>query len=392
MVDKVKIHNFKSIENMELELGLLNIFIGANGAGKTNILEALGIISSAVYGIVDDESLLRRGVRPGVPRLYKTSSKHKKMSAHIGFSIEGDECSYQVSLLNPLDKPNPNWHFKTEKLLSGKDTLNTSRGVKNSKNRVNGIIPSVLSELSDDAEVGKFINKIKNYAIYNPNTSVLRGVVPDQQMRAPVGLLGGGLADSVYNLCVEAKNDEFIEEALEDIISLFDWVGDISTATNVSAIMSMSVPRTKRAILFKDAYMREKYNRLTAADSSEGILYLLFIMSLCLSKDIKLWAVDNVDQALNPRLLKQMMRLIFEWLSNDNDSQMLCTAHNPAVLDSIDFSDDKVRLYIVDRNKDGLTVANRFRVTKEMIDISQEKNIPLSRMWTDGYLGGVPDV
>lgn len=72
MVDKVKIHNFKSIENMELELGLLNIFIGANGAGKTNILEALGIISSAVYGIVDDESLLRRGVRPGVPRLYKT--------------------------------------------------------------------------------------------------------------------------------------------------------------------------------------------------------------------------------------------------------------------------------------------------------------------------------
>ncbi len=32
-------------------------------AGKSNLLEALGVLSAAVSGRVDDEALLRRGVR-----------------------------------------------------------------------------------------------------------------------------------------------------------------------------------------------------------------------------------------------------------------------------------------------------------------------------------------
>ena len=65
MIDRIDIHEFKSIRSLSLELGKINVFLGANGAGKSNILEALGVISTAAYGIVDDESLQRRGVRPG---------------------------------------------------------------------------------------------------------------------------------------------------------------------------------------------------------------------------------------------------------------------------------------------------------------------------------------
>ena len=72
MIKELEIHDFKSIKELFLELGRINVFLGANGSGKSNILEALGVISSASYGVVDDESLQRRGVRPGVPRLYKT--------------------------------------------------------------------------------------------------------------------------------------------------------------------------------------------------------------------------------------------------------------------------------------------------------------------------------
>ncbi|EHM1750425.1 TPA: ATP-binding protein [Salmonella enterica subsp. salamae serovar [1],40:z35:e,n,x,z15] len=46
----------------------MNCFIGANGAGKSNLLEALGILGSADNGVIDDESLLPRGVRVDVPR------------------------------------------------------------------------------------------------------------------------------------------------------------------------------------------------------------------------------------------------------------------------------------------------------------------------------------
>ena len=73
MIRNLRIERFKSLVRLELELGRINVFVGANGSGKSNLLEAVGILGSAAFGRVDDETLLRRGVRPGVPSLYKTA-------------------------------------------------------------------------------------------------------------------------------------------------------------------------------------------------------------------------------------------------------------------------------------------------------------------------------
>src|SRR5712664_2103070 len=64
MITKFKVERFKSIERAELDLGNVNVFIGANGSGKSNLLEAVGVIAAAASGKVDQESLVRRGCRP----------------------------------------------------------------------------------------------------------------------------------------------------------------------------------------------------------------------------------------------------------------------------------------------------------------------------------------
>ena len=116
MIDRIEIQDFKSIRSMLIDLGKINVFLGANGAGKSNILEALGVISAAAYGVVDDESLQRRGVRPGVPRLYKTSNKSFARSQQIAFLASNKFCEYRVSLLNPMESPRPQWDYKSESL------------------------------------------------------------------------------------------------------------------------------------------------------------------------------------------------------------------------------------------------------------------------------------
>jgi energy-coupling factor transporter ATP-binding protein EcfA2 len=125
MIRKLSISGFKSLFNVEVELGRVNCFIGANGVGKSNILEALGVLGAAANSVVDDESLLRRGVRPGVPGLYKSSFTSERTPAHIGLEVEAaTDASYRISLLNPLDAPEPAWKFKTETLFDGAhDTL-----------------------------------------------------------------------------------------------------------------------------------------------------------------------------------------------------------------------------------------------------------------------------
>jgi predicted ATPase len=71
MIRNLTIERFKSLVKLELELGRINVFVGANGSGKTNLLEAIGVLGAAAFGLVDDETLQRRGVRPGVPQLYR---------------------------------------------------------------------------------------------------------------------------------------------------------------------------------------------------------------------------------------------------------------------------------------------------------------------------------
>jgi predicted ATPase len=66
MITRFSVESFKSLEKVEVELGSVNVFVGANGSGKSNLLEAIGVLGAAAFGRVDDESLLRRGVRPGV--------------------------------------------------------------------------------------------------------------------------------------------------------------------------------------------------------------------------------------------------------------------------------------------------------------------------------------
>lgn len=48
MIETITIKNFKSITQINLSLGNVNVFIGANGSGKSNILEAIGMVPQNV--------------------------------------------------------------------------------------------------------------------------------------------------------------------------------------------------------------------------------------------------------------------------------------------------------------------------------------------------------
>ncbi|MBM9520465.1 AAA family ATPase [Desulforhopalus vacuolatus] len=46
MIKTLSIKGFKTLRDFSIDLGTVNVFIGANGSGKSNILEALGVLSA----------------------------------------------------------------------------------------------------------------------------------------------------------------------------------------------------------------------------------------------------------------------------------------------------------------------------------------------------------
>jgi predicted ATPase len=146
-------------------------------------------------------------------------------------------------------------------------------------------------------------------------------------------------------------------------------------------------------IQFVDRFMAEGRNTLTGYDASEGALYILYFAVLALHpKSPKCLAIDNVDQALNPRLARKLMEGLCSWMSLLNsERQWLVTAHNPAVLDGLPLMDPEVRLFTVDRDCRGYTVVRRIDL-QAALHARPNDEWTLSRMWMNGFLGGVPNV
>jgi energy-coupling factor transporter ATP-binding protein EcfA2 len=396
MIRTLKIEHFKSLVKLELELGSINVFIGANGSGKSNLLEALGVLGSAAFGRVDDETLLRRGVRPGVPSLYKTAfpSKGKVPCLLFGAtSVEG--AAYEVSLWNPLENPDPAWRFMTERLTmaGGKEVV--TRGVKKygKRNQEQGVAALETVNLQSGDTALTLMDELRAYSIYCPNTPSLRGLVQDLQSREPVGLAGGRLPEAIEELLLSAKKKPALSEVLEEVRNLLDWASDFSAEPSVGVPLSPSAARSRLVIKFVDRFMAKGRNTLTGYDASEGALYILYCAVLALhAKAPRCLAVDNLDQALNPRLAQKLMAALCSWNKRLNgERQWLVTIHNPAILDGLTLNNPEIRLFAVDRDSNGYTVVKRIDLTAALA-ARPSQEWTLSRMWMNGLLGGVPNV
>ncbi len=396
MITKISVSAFKSFDEVEIELGNLNVFVGANGSGKSNLLEAVGVLSAAADGKVTDQTLLQRGVRPGVPKLYKSAfpSAGKRQLSHIYFRGTSAEAHYDVSLNNPMQDPSPAWKFKTELLMRG-DVKLMSRGpnLRDNPNTENGLAALKAAELKEDDTALDLIRRLQNYVIYSPTTPVLRGVAPESQPRLPLGLSGGRLPDAVHELLIGRGRNEPAKKVCQDVLQLIGWAKGYGSASATELPLSPAAASSAKVIKFVDKFMAPGRNILSGYDASEGALLILFLAVLAVHpKAPSFCAVDNADHGLNPGLATVLMKHFAGWvLASRNQRQILMTSHNPAVLDGLPLQDDRVRLFTVDRDNQGKTIVQRVVVDERLLGMAA-KGWTLSRLWMSKLLGGMPNV
>jgi predicted ATPase len=397
MLTRLSVHGFKSLQNVQdLELGLVNVFIGANGSGKTNLLEAIGLLGAAASGQVDDQALLRRGVRPGTLSLYRASFKQaealERISISAAWALEQNTAEYRIDITSVMDARQQPWPYEEKFKFNGKELGQVPKkgetrvifpaGEKSYPTRW-GPVPEIFSDLF-------FV--LKDYAVFSPNTLALRSVTPDITQRSPVGLAGGQLPEAVKEL-LDVEGNTFGTLELDDLFELLDWVDEMAVEPPSRELVPPSVPTVRNIIRFTDRWMHEERNQLSAYDASEGALYVLFALVLALHpRSPRLFAIDNLDQAMHPRLARATTRLFCQQMLKVSPAhQALLTTHNPLVLDGLDLRDDRVRLFAVERNSQGATQVYRVQVSNEVLQATQA-GLSLSNLWVMGRLGGVPDL
>lgn len=387
MISSIQIKNFKSIVDLTLEFGRINVFIGENGCGKTNILEAIAFGAAASAGKLDSEFLGSRGIRLTKPDYMYSAFKKKNSTNEIEIKLNLSDVDYIFKLA--YSSRNKKWINKgrEEQVRKLKKLISTENISKDSNNTTKFLIDLIdnfetFSNIAVQNNEFKIVSSYKisqfplfsNFLIYTPNEYKLRVFESTSQI-LPLGIQGEGLFQYLKELAY--KNDESnLFHKIKKHLSLFDWFEDIRIPKNQLD--------NEFLLQIKDRYLIEDLNYFDQKSTNEGFLYLLFYFTLLLSKNTpKYLAIDNIDKSLNPKLCTHLTNSL-NLIAKENNKQLLLTTHNPAILDGLDLRDDEQRLFVVSRNIDGHTRVRR-------ILHKPERTKALSEIWTGGFIGGLPD-
>jgi predicted ATPase len=365
MLTKFKVENFKSIHSLELELGRVNVFIGENGSGKSNVLEAVALASAALIEEWKSELLVSKGVRIADPNLMRSAFESNKEP--LKFKLEFGERIFETFYLHD------GGDYRDWKV--GFDYENDPVFVRlNTTYSRDATINEVIEIFHD---YGRSVRElVGEFLIYFPENTTLRNFENEAPLQ-PLGIYGQGLFKLLKKFSEEPDQPAIRE--LNERLQLFGWFDSFALPERLWPGESF--------LKIRDRYLDANIDFIDQRSANEGFLFVLFYLSLFISKDTpKFFAIDNIETSLNPMMCTKLMTTVAE-LAKTHDKQVMITTHSPAILDGINLNDDEQRLFVVYRNAYGHTVARR---VKKPQPLPGQLPAKLSTLFMAGHLGGMP--
>ena len=422
MLEQLKIARFKSVRDQTLDLGRVNLFIGGNGSGKSNLLEAVGLLSACLGRGLGDSDIGAKGLRITPPELMKSSFKNDSLPRTmqlVGTFSGGLE--YKAVLRSRESDPLLRFFSEAAEFKGNRVFGRSNRGTQamgaplaNKLEQHRGLWDQIRATVEIPSNMRDEISQFSRYVIYSPQTDFLRGRQSGRVDVPPVGLHGEGLPGAVSSylsahLQLKGREKrhkgsggaewEIIDES-SDLVGLPGWASSFGAHRGKPSLTSRDVAdRSSEVVFFVDKFMHARRNRLSVYDSSEGTLFLLFAAIILSHPEApRVFALDNVDNTLNPKLTRKLVEQIIRVVSMTANTetglgarQVFLTSHNPTALDAFDLFSEDQRVFVVSRNERGHTTADRLvpppSTTPEEWQLAKNGR-NLSQIWLDGDIPG----
>ena len=390
MISNVTIKNYKSVVDVSLPLGRFNLLIGANGCGKSNILEGIAMGAAASSDKLDYEYFANRGIRV-VEHSFMLPAFDGIGTEKIQIKVI-DEKGYVSESNLHYNKDSKPAKWEDESISFNKFVSFIKKISPNDDNASISDFKKAIEEMTKERGGEDYVLNIRfrpiekgfsimtanpdleQFLIYSLEESKLRKA-DDSNRIYPLGRHGEGLFAYLKEVSQKTEGTDFFNQIKENL-KVLDWFNDMQIPSNQMT--------NEFNLKLKDSYLSDTLNMFDQRSTNEGFLYLLFYLTLVISDETpKFFAIENIDTAFNPKLCREVTRRLID-LSRKYDKQIIATTHNAAVLDGMNIFEDDVRLHVVRRSIDGYTKSNRVTLKSEM-------SMPLSEAWVKGYIGGLPD-
>ncbi len=378
---RLQVHGFRHLRNLDLPLAPLNVLIGANGVGKTSVLEVMSLLAASADGRLQ-EAISSAG---GLPSLI-THDQKEPMHLRLTMPVAGKEpIEYELSL-----RPGClGYGLPVERLTQrrpsakGKDPFFKFIDSQGSDIRYFDVIAGKLVQPTwvhkpletSLSQVPKMFQEPEHFREVLASSTLYHAL--DVSPRAPVrlpqsmrpatlpGSDGEGLVSCLYYLRETARDRfEAIEDALHVAFPNFE---------------RMDFPPVAAGSLTMAWKERQYTQPLYAHQLSEGTLRFLWLVTLLQSPGLPtVTLIDEPEVSLHPEMLRLLSDLFREAATR---TQLVVATHSERLVRFLDPSE----LIVCDLDESSGTVVTR---ASELDLNTWLKEYSLDQLWSLGRLGG----
>ncbi len=358
MLTSIGLSNFKSYDEATLSLADLTVLIGANASGKSNLVEALQLISWLAQGrrladlpyALEKEELAVRGknselfLDKKIPLSFtcRFSNIEGELTLELYLSYRNDELVIQGESLSAdwLDSNVPFLYKVVESAdQEGDDIFVSYNNFKQGKNKPKITCTGRQAVFSQLQTPARFDNKypqsqqeiprnakavqdlLQRILFLDPVPGQMRGYSFPSEHRLRGD--GSNLSAILFKLC---KSEASKTEVLDFVKQLPEQ--------DISEIAFMEGPRGEVMVRLIETFGAREEIR-DAAVLSDGTLRVLAIAAALLSVDEgSLVVVEEIDNGVHPSRAGKLLERI-KAIAERRSLRVLLTTHNPALLDAL---------------------------------------------------------
>lgn len=331
---RVLLRNYKSIAACDVRLGPLTYLVGANGAGKSNFLDALHLVRDALSGSLDN-ALNERG---GLSEVRRRSSGHP---THFGIRLEfvlpGGESGYYAFNVGAL--ANGVYEVQNEECAIGGRgkgpyfSLERGQIKASSESAFPSLTPDRLALVSASGLIAfrPVYDALSAMGFYNLNPRLIRDVQKPQDGRL-LKPAGENIASVIGYL--ERSNPD----ALEIIQQYLHAV-----APMVHGVERKSIGPVESLEFRQDMAGSRHPWRFMAQQMSDGTLRALGVLTAIFQGNLDyaptLIGIEEPETALHPAAASALREALIRAAER---TQIIVTSHSPDLLDDDSLSADSL--------------------------------------------------
>ena len=317
-IKTLSIQGYRSIQNLRLKMDDINVIVGANGCGKSNLYKAVHLLAKAVNGELAETLALEGGMPSVLWAGKKKETTKSKTPVRLILSIQTDDFNYEISCglptpslskftLDPEVKTEQVWFGETRRpgttilerqganaWIANQDGQRVSYPVGLSQSE------SVLAQLKDPnlyPELFALSKEIKKWRFYHHFRTDAESPIRSPQ----IGTRTEVLANDGYNLAaalqtiIEIGNHELLYESVNRAFPGSKLIINVDSKTRFE--IQLQMPGILRP--------------LEARELSDGTLrYLCLIAALLSPRPATLLALNEPETSLHPDLMQPLAELI----------------------------------------------------------------------------------